>query len=121
MSLIRRQQGKKQNRKKLPHNPRRSLFRPLAIERLEDRLVPATNVVGTSLPASMATLSSVIDAFTATFNNPLLATSAGSASNYSLVEGGKDGTFGDSDDMNYAVSPSLGSGGLVVSFVVQNG
>ena len=87
--------------------------------------VIAARPTGTTAGAPLADLASVptvaqaIDAFTVTFNEDPLASSANNAANYRLVEAGADGLFGTSDDKVYALTPAYaGLGTRAVTFSV---
>ncbi|HND55993.1 MAG TPA: S8 family serine peptidase, partial [Pirellulaceae bacterium] len=48
------------------------------------------------------------------FSEPLLATSAATASNYTLLGAGPDGTFGNGDDVSYTISPAYDANSAIV-------
>ncbi|MEW6157554.1 MAG: FG-GAP-like repeat-containing protein, partial [Verrucomicrobiota bacterium] len=85
---------------------------------LADNVPPV--VTGNSLPGEGSSLEVVVDRFTLTFSEDMLAQSVTNPASYDLRAAGPDELFGTPDDEIYAVAGSYSSG-LTASFSIADG
>ena len=75
----------------------------------------------TTLPLAGSTSSVPVESFIVAANEPLLASTATNAANFSMREAGGNGVLGDGDDTIFALTPSLpGGGGRSVNLALAN-
>lgn len=80
--------------------------------------VVAPSILADTLP--VGSTSSMINAFTLTFNKDMLASTVNSPATYSLVWAGPDGGFASGDEVNFAITPTAYSAGLTNSYAIDN-